>query len=200
MITTLTHQLTSRGPFPPGPTTTNNNIIAAAALTVRFPDTGLWDVIFPQTSQCSLLEQKRLHNKAMIDPELLKCANCGEKHTASFTGCVRMQPAPTRQNYWINKRPNATVAAPPPPSANLNDNNSFPNLPQRGLKHNQQFVPNVPTFNVSSAQSNSLNNLFSLQELQKIMQEILINLKNCKSKEDQFNLMFSLAAKYVYSP
>ena len=52
-----------------------------------------------KSSQCPLLEQKRLQNKAMIDLEFLKCANCGEKHTALFTGCVRMKPAPTRQNY-----------------------------------------------------------------------------------------------------
>ena len=139
------------------------------------------------TPVCPLLIEKRKQNKERIDPLLLKCARCGGNHTAGYSGCpAAVTPRPT------NNRAPSTYQRPPPPKPS--DVNEFPGLPQRpGNTNNQNTAP------VFSHGSQS-NNLFSLQELQNIMSEILINLKNCHTKQDQFNLMFSLAAKYVYGP
>lgn len=140
------------------------------------------------TPTCPLLLEKRRQNKERIDPQLLKCANCGGNHTAGYSGCSALQ-----QRSFKPRGPSAWQRPPPLPS----DVNNFPGLPQRkGAPVTSQSSPQSP--NVSHGSLN--NNLFSLNELQSIMTDILSNLSNCKTKADQFNLMFNLAAKYVYGP
>lgn len=142
-----------------------------------------------KSSQCSLLAEKRNQNKERLPQEVLKCANCSGNHVASFSGCPYMQrkerPSSFRYNTWRK----------PTPAPQLNDVVAFPNLPPPQV--------NRPVNNISppsQANSNANPNLFSLQELQSIMGEILTNLRNCQTREQQFNLMFNLAAKYVYGP
>ena len=76
-----------------------------------------------------------------------------ESQTGAFHCSKREQPQVGKCpfNCWYNFQlqsygdikiilpQNVTAAAPRPPSANLNDYNSFSNLPQRGLKQNIQI-------------------------------------------------------------
>lgn len=58
------------------------------------------------------------------------------------------------------------------------------------------------TFNYNVKKSNSSNDpdLFTEVELKMVLQDIFKGLKQCKSKEDQLQLMIVLAAKYIYGP
>lgn len=121
-----------------------------------------------------------------------------QNHTASFPGCAYMsKPTPRRFNREHNLSYAAATAAAPTRATAINlpldDNGAFPSLQQ---KITNQMI-GTP---IHSGSSVSNDNLFNIQELQTIMSEILTNLRNCKTKEQQFNVMFTLAAKYVYGP
>lgn len=157
------------------------------------------------TSECPLLVEKRAQNKARIDEALLKCINCGGHHTASYKECEylqRVKPQIKRSRLWAQNYSTNTPTEPQYIQSPPDLQRDFPALQRPHWQapsqqhHQQQHQP--PQFNVNHGSDNS--NLFNIQEIQIIMRDIMTQLRNCKSKEDQFNVMFTLAAKYVYSP
>lgn len=147
-----------------------------------------------QTSSCPLLIEKRNNNKANIHESLLKCANCGGNHTAGFSGCIHNQPRPKQWSKAV--QPPRRSAIPVAQPFNINAEH-FPELHDpRRQRSNYSSEPIIGENIQMSKNSNS--SLFSIQEMQVILGEMLSKMRECKSKEDQFQLMFSLAAKYVY--
>lgn len=138
-----------------------------------------------KTPQCPLLIEKRAQNKARIDTDLLKCANCGGKHTAGYPGCNFMQKPVqiSRSRQWAQQHV-ATPIVPATQQLNVHSGN-FPQLPRPKQSqashqtHHQanQSSTNHQTNNVIHGSSNS--NLFSLQELQLIMSDIMSKLRDC---------------------
>lgn len=143
---------------------------------------------------CPLLMEKwQLQDQgkeAKIDNSRISCANCGGNHTASFPGCPVLQKNRRPTPAW--KRASELPQIPQP---RINDLLEFPIL-KRG---NRPTTNNVdPTIMNMPANSNN-NNLFNISELQEIMSDIMSELGKCQNKQQQFNVMFSLAAKYVYN-
>lgn len=149
-----------------------------------------------KSSECPLLIKKRSENCTALDKKFLKCANCGDNHTASFTSCPNYPKVPTRQ--MNNRNP----SRPPPPPPEIADRGEFPSLP--GTSKSQTTFNNIPQYSSrqssqQNSQQSSQQDLFSIQEIQVVLAEIMSELKKCRNKEQQFNVMFSLAAKYVYN-
>lgn len=71
-----------------------------------------------------------------------------------------------------------------PTYANIN-NNKFPISYADATKNNSSNVYNN-------------SNLFSANELLTLFNEMLISLKNCRSKEDQITILAQLTIKYIY--
>lgn len=147
-----------------------------------------------QTAQCPLLIEKRAQNKARIDVELLKCINCGA-YGCSF---MRQQkPQIQRSRQWAQQNVPKSVPSVPIEPTPYDLRGEFPDLPRTRQPMFHQQLPTNP-INVNNGSDSS--NLLNIQQLQIIMSDIMSKLRDCKSKEDQFNVMFSLAAKYVYNP
>lgn len=163
-----------------------------------------------RSSECPLLLEKRRHNKTHLDASLLKCCHCGSNHTASFLDC------PKRQLYIETKKAanrNYRGSMPTPPTNSYNStsnyNNNYPqykprNRPVLGditstISH-AHINDSIEYNNHSLPQQSSRNNsdLFTLDQLNIICAEMMSKLSVCKTKEDQFLLMFNLATKYVY--
>lgn len=159
----------------------------------------------------SVIRRWRLYtlkcDNCFLDVALLKCINCDGHHSAGYQECEYMEnsKAPIKrsrqwtQQYTTQSAPVEQQYIQAPPDLHRD----FPAL-QRPYwqtatqQKQQQHQPRQQQPNVILGSDNS--NLFNIQELQTIMSEILTKLRDCKSKEDQFNFMFNLAETYVYSP
>lgn len=125
-----------------------------------------------------------------------KCANCGGPHKSTFNECPnkanylnfrqRLQPAPRRRIREFNG----------------NYNNNFPNTLRQSTPTSTRNwqAPKTATNNFSS---NSPNNnggsadLFSIEEIKNLTLELITNLRNCKDKAQQFEVITSLACKFL---
>ena len=114
----------------------------------------------------------------------IKCANCNGSHKAMSHEC------PSRQKYVEIKSKYSTkkVKSNSQPQSTRNYASNFPNT------LNQSEQP-PPSWNHQSQSTN--NNLFSLDELRIITTELISKLRNCKSKADQFEVITSLAFKFL---
>ena len=122
----------------------------------------------------------------------VKCANCNGAHKAMSPECPnretflkirqRAQPRSVRQRGQQYKN-----------TSNYNVN--FPNT----LNQSQNIRQNAYTFsnNQPSIEQNK-NNLFSFEEMKNLTFELISGLKKCKSREDQFEVITSLACKFLY--
>lgn len=113
-----------------------------------------------------------------------KCANCNGPHKAMSQNC------PSRQNY-IEMKKRIVVPRTQAKSLNRFTNSNyaenFPNTLRQDIKK-PQWLPQQPVQH---------NDLFSLEELKTLSLELIINLQNCKTKADQFEVITSLACKFL---
>lgn len=131
------------------------------------------------------------HKTEECKVEIFKCANCNEQHKSNSPQC------PSRQNYLQIKKhfSNQKHNSPRPIQNRANYNANYPNIlrqqtnPAPSIWHQQNVNLNTNTNN---------NNLFSLEEIQNLTLELINGLKNCKSKADQFQVVTSLACKFLY--
>lgn len=152
-----------------------------------------------KSADCDLLYDKNdlgeiTAVREKIDDSLLKCANCGEKHTANFRGCsVRQQVIDNRIRLRQNNRQakhqatppsmNTFNYPPPPPLSHPIGNNSWKNTTQ----------------NVSNNLNNkSTNDLFPHETCNAILYEFISRLSTCKTKIDQLQIIGDIAFKYLY--
>lgn len=160
-----------------------------------------------RSSECPLLIEKRRLNKDHLDVSLLKCFHCGSNHTASFLDCPKRQlyietkKAANRNYRGTRPTQNNTTTY-----SNTNYNQNYPQYKPRNRPilgdetYSQQLKNNNENSQKSSQALTSHQNsdLFTLDELNVICAEMMSKLSACKTKEDQFMLMFNLATKYVY--
>lgn len=149
----------------------------------------------------------------------LKCANCNQKHAASFTQC------PSRLEY-INLRMRQSTnapAAPRQPAANIPhvvhrrnpvqvpppDHSNFPTLPTTNpLASTSRQLPssNLAAGLANARQTNDPVNqaehdpLFTTQELLHIFKQLVAKLKACNSRIDQINVITEVAINYCLLP
>lgn len=136
--------------------------------------------------------------KNKIADNLIKCANCGERHTANFRGCsVRQQIINNRIKLRQNQPTKHQMSPPlmndknfppPPPPGHPNGNNTWRNT---GTTH--------PSNNVSNNLNSQSNNvLFSYETCNTILNEFITRLSACKTKIDQLQIIGDIAFKYLY--
>ena len=132
--------------------------------------------------------------------EKLKCANCNGNHKSSDISC------PNRESYLEirNKISFNKVRQNPPTLHKRQFSYNASNFPQLPISCSQNITssPSGPTqksqWSSSSGRAPS-SNLFTEQEFAELTFEMISKLKECSSKEQQFNVIAQLAIKYLYS-
>lgn len=140
-----------------------------------------------------------------------KCVNCNGAHLASDNSCSE------REKYRELQTTLARKTAKKPTKNNTLRYADFPSLtvPSHGLVHHQatprthqtmfysQVVNSSPpppgTSNDAHQGNGCSNDLFSFQEINSLLKEILHGLRGCRNKADQFEVISSLAIKFVYN-
>lgn len=146
------------------------------------------------------------HKTAECTSQTVMCANCKEPHKSLSPECPfrekyqqirqRYQPRSSRFRQQLshnNSRFN---------NNNANYSSDFPNNLNQGAttsnrEWNHQRNNNFNN-NHNTNGNNNANNLFSLEEIRNLTLELISNLKRCKCKADQFEVITSLACKFIY--
>lgn len=132
------------------------------------------------------------HKTAECSVNTIKCANCKGPHKAMSPECPsreiykqirqRTQPKSLRQKPEFNNRANYS--------------NNFPNT-----LHQNSALPSTSRWNFTQPSSKPNNsgdsNLFSFEELKNLTFELITNLRGCKSREEQFQVVTNLACKFL---
>lgn len=152
------------------------------------------------------------HESDQCNAQSAKCANCGEKHQADDPSCstrgkfIEMRTKLSSANQKIRQKPKAKDIV-------VNDT-TFPRLNKMHHQHEEKThqwpfsYGNRVTFNKiggidstpgSSKQSSQPSNeLFSVEEIMSITKDVFTGLKLAKSKEEQLEVIFRIAANYIY--
>lgn len=139
----------------------------------------------------------------------LKCANCGGSHTANFRGC------PSRKAYLeeLEKKKKPARSAPStkaPGAARTSGTGTSSNSQGRpGGNHfrpqpappGYQSYANVAASNGASVPRNEDGGegLFTATEFLCLAREMFTRLVGCRTKQQQFNALAELMAKYLYN-
>lgn len=136
-----------------------------------------------------------IENENKIPVNLVKCANCGEKHTAGFSGCsAKLKYETVQKRMRENARISSKNRYDRPPN---NDNRNFPHsfedapIPQHNYWNDRQNQS-------SQRQRPSNENLMNEQECLNVMEQLLIELPKCQTRTQQFRAMSTIAIRYVY--
>lgn len=127
-----------------------------------------------------------------------KCANCNGPHKSTYDQC------PSKIHY-LNIRQRAQPPQRRPVRTEVlltkNYSNSFPNTLRQSVSTTttnwqaQRDLINNRSSN--NANNNCSNDLFSIEELKNLTFELITNLRNCKNKADQFEVITNLACKFL---
>ena len=126
----------------------------------------------------------------------IKCANCNGQHKSTDQNC------PNKIQYLNIKEKNKPLHKKSVKfGTSLQNEKNFPDTLQQNIR------PITPIWNYSSRNKNEGNNyinlpqnpgeLFTMSELQQLTLELITNLKNCKNKFDQFEVITKLACKFL---
>lgn len=138
------------------------------------------------------------HETSKCTSTTVKCANCRGDHKStdntcpsrsSYIGLKERYSRPTRQSNpqaRANNAQNVNIQSHYPSTSN-----SFANVVRAN-----NTTQNITTSN-NATPNNASNDLFSLEELKTLTFELIENLKNCKTKSDQFNVITNLAFKFL---
>lgn len=120
----------------------------------------------------------------------VKCANCNGAHKSNDPGCPsRISYANLRSQYQSNRvRPKSTNFAKSP---QLASSKIFPNTLNQSIS-----TPNS-SWAIPTKTSKSDAELFTLEEIKSLTFDLIRNLSNCKTKADQFEVITSLACKFL---
>lgn len=154
-------------------------------------------------------------------PDALRCANCSGPHKSSDLNCTsRVQYLEIRQKLSAPHRSNhkkSVSAVHTQMHADPQSLSHFPPLPTRSiaLRTHQSKPADRPQPLTSIRIDNGItaarermskpaaptpsNKLFSYEEITSLLNEVLAKLQTCSSRSDQFNVITSLAIKYIYS-
>lgn len=139
------------------------------------------------------------HDESECKSTQVKCCNCGGNHQADFMDC------PSRNNFIEMRskfsRQNKKNFANPNDRKVMFTEENFPPLapaPRLPSAWTSQFSLRAPP--TPARTDNEQPELFNSAELIKIIKDVFAGLKNCKSKEDQIELVFTISAKYIGLP
>lgn len=142
------------------------------------------------------------HLTANCFSTIVKCVNCGGTHKSTYNECPnRVKYAELRERYSRNGHKNAPAKQRVVQSSNRNEmfSSTMPNISYADrLRHgpNNNNISNA-NLNNNNAEGFVNNTLFSFDELKSLTFELIQNLKLCKSKLEQFNVITSLAFKFL---
>lgn len=157
------------------------------------------------TGNCPLILEKQRTNQRQINPNKLRCANCNEKHTATFRGCSQREQyiksrgssrRPQSQSQQV-QRPLRT-AQPLPPTNDI----EFPAMPRpttslNGPAPHTHTIPNPWQRGATTIQPEvGDNSSFTGQDITIMLNEIFSSLQGCRSKAEQAKVILELGIKY----
>ena len=116
-----------------------------------------------------------------------KCANCNGPHKSTDDKC------PSKSQYINVKQRNQPLNRKRNLPTVVNNMTNFPNTLRQDIPMKPRAWPQ-PRDTINSTQN---ADLFSISELQTLTFELIANLKNCKTKLDQFEVITNLACKFL---
>lgn len=137
-------------------------------------------------------------NGCILEGKKLKCANCGGEHPATYENCPKLIEYLQIQERIAAKNTakfSHTKANAPPFNTR-----EFPQLPQRTRAFRPAPPPTYNAWshaNTNTPKRNGSSDLFSTQELLQLTQELVVSLRNCKTRFDQLNVITELAFRFV---
>lgn len=145
----------------------------------------------------SQLKQQQQQN-GTVDCSFIKCTNClssglQSDHTANWKGCPKRLEYLEIQKRLVAKNPVRKRTQLQPFSWTQEE---FPALPLRNGLQNHTPAPNYAT-NSGLNVPNLNTNLFSVNELTQIWQELFHGLRSCRSKEEQVMTLGNIIIKYA---
>lgn len=142
------------------------------------------------------------HKTSDCKASTIKCANCGGTHKASSNECpsrvkfIEIRNRYQHANRRVPVRPGHGSAAHNHAPAAANYNSNFPNMLNQGnVNGNNSWFPRPPLSGPTLNSNN--NNLFTLEEIKNLTLELIVNLKKCKDKSEQFEVITTLACKFL---
>lgn len=130
------------------------------------------------------------HKTSECSVTIVKCANCSGNHKSTSETCPsrstyleirqRLKPTPRRAITRIHENVDP-----------VNYNRNFPNV----LRQNEVPTNNVWRYNTPNNTGSS--ELFTLEEIKNLTLELITNLRSCKCKADQFEVITNLACKFL---
>lgn len=156
---------------------------------------------------CLLLKNpETLETRTRIPDELLKCGLCGQNHSANFSQCEKRIEFIERQQIYrsrTQRRPRQTAG-----QQNQNQrrfvtapqlqNSNFPNINPSNAANGQAWTNNnnsIPN-HYNNQFSSSSTGLFNSSELMTIFKELMTNLSQAKSPEQQIYALGEVVIKY----
>lgn len=124
------------------------------------------------------------HKTEGCTSQTIKCVNCNGPHKALSPEC------PSRQSYCQMKKRFQPVKT-RVQASHCNETNYNANFPNT-LNQEQAGT----SYSWSRPAQND-NNLFSFEEIKTIALELMAKLRSCRSKEDQFEVITTLACKFL---
>lgn len=127
----------------------------------------------------------------------LKCSNCKGEHAVTHENCPKLI-----EYLQIQERIAAKNSGKTKPRQFVPTQKDFPSL-TRNQPYQTQHIPIGNAWTNGPQQTflgqNSLHSpeLMTPTEIIQLTQELMISLRNCKSREDQFNVVVSMAVKYL---
>ena len=135
------------------------------------------------------------HKTSDCKETVVKCANCKGPHKAMSLEC------PSRQNYnqiRMRAQPRNTRTISQQFNNGTNYNANFPNALNQNQMPSTQITGNNQINYQNMNGNNKNNNLFSFEEIKNLTFELIASFKNCKSREEQFGVVTTLAFKFLY--
>jgi hypothetical protein len=151
-----------------------------------------------------IINQHSMSTRTRIADSLLKCANCGQNHTANYSKCTsRIEIIERQKKYRIKTQPRKhRFNLPQIPQF---DDSNFPRLNTTG--NTSKFAQDTSTGaipknnNIPSMRDILVasNDLFSPREMMEIFKEMWSKMQGAKTKLDQINIIGELVVKYAFS-
>lgn len=159
------------------------------------------------TDVCGLPRRTELNNNNNSKSQL-KCANCGGGHTANFRGC------PSRKAYLDELEKKRKKPSLPPPSLNTPGSGRTSGISTKtsgrsgASSSRSQPAPTgrpsyayVASTNETTTPSNDSggDGLFTATEFLCLAREMFSRLVGCRTRQQQFDALAELMAKYLYN-
>lgn len=159
-------------------------------------------------------EQNQAKEPDVVNLDAVKCCNCNGNHLASSPDCPEkekyrklQQNLALRNQKRSNQRNRQFSNADFPLIRNNSATLSHRQGPDRitPSKNGPLFsqvlqAPMInPTYTTNGPGNVDSEQLFSLQEINSLLNEMLTDLSRCRSKAEQFQVITNLALKYVYN-